>query len=80
MQERSSFIHLVVYNIMLKTELKMDIISVRLIILKFYTLQNCVVDDVVLICQLVNNVIVDDMDTLLVKRMTYNGSYKYKYS
>jgi hypothetical protein len=74
MQERSSFIHLVVYNIMLKTELKMDIISVRLIILKFYTLQNCVTDDVVLICQLMNNVIVDDMDTLLVKRMTYNGS------
>jgi hypothetical protein len=35
MQMRSYFIHLVAYNIMIKIEFKIDIIQMRLIILKF---------------------------------------------
>jgi hypothetical protein len=35
MQVRSSFVHLVVYNTMVKMELKMDIIRVRLIMSMF---------------------------------------------
>jgi hypothetical protein len=46
----------------------------------FYTMQDYVTDDVVLIWQLVDDVVVDDVDTLHVKRMTYSGLYKYKYT
>jgi hypothetical protein len=35
MQLRSYFLHLITYNTMVKMEFKMDIICVRLIILKF---------------------------------------------
>jgi hypothetical protein len=35
MQMISCFVHLVAYNIMVKTGIKMDIMRVRLIILKF---------------------------------------------
>jgi hypothetical protein len=35
MQVRSCFIHPVTYNTMVKTKFKMDVICVRLIILKF---------------------------------------------
>jgi hypothetical protein len=47
---------------------------VRLIILKFYTIQDYVTDDVVLICQLMDGVVVDDVNTLHIKIMTYRGS------
>jgi hypothetical protein len=46
-------------------EFKIDIIWVRLIILKFYTMQDYVTDDIVLIWQLVDDVTVDDVDTLM---------------
>jgi hypothetical protein len=35
MQVRSYFVHIIVYNTMAKTEFKIDIICVRLIILNF---------------------------------------------
>jgi hypothetical protein len=41
----------------------------RLIILKFFNMQDYVADDVVLIWQLVNDVTVDDVDILHIKRM-----------
>jgi hypothetical protein len=41
---------------------------------KISTMQDYVVDDIVLIWQLVDNVVVDDVDILHVKRMTYSGS------
>jgi hypothetical protein len=69
MQVRSSFIHLITKNTTVKTEFKIDIIWVRLIILKFCSMQDYVIDDVVLIWQLV-----DDIDTFHVKRMTCSGS------
>jgi hypothetical protein len=47
---------------------------VRLIILKFCIIQDYVTNDVVLIWQLVNDVVVDDVDTLHVKTMTCSGS------
>jgi hypothetical protein len=47
---------------------------VRLIILKFYTMQDYVADDVVLIWQLVDDMPVDDVNTLYVNRMTCSGS------
>jgi hypothetical protein len=47
---------------------------VRLIILKFYTMQDYVGDDVVLIWQLIDNMAVGDVDTLYVKKMTCSGS------
>jgi hypothetical protein len=55
---------------------EMDIICVRLIILKFYTMQDYVVDDVVLIWPLVDDVAVDDVDAmhLHVKRITCSES------
>jgi hypothetical protein len=43
---------------------------VRLIILKFYTMQ----DGVVLIWQVVDDIVVDDVDTLHAKRMTCSES------
>jgi hypothetical protein len=49
MQLRSSFVHLVAHNTTMKTKFKMDIIWVRLIILKFYSMQDYVVDNVVVI-------------------------------
>jgi hypothetical protein len=42
MQEGYSFIHLIAYNTMVKTEFKIDIIYVRLIIFKFFTIQHYV--------------------------------------
>jgi hypothetical protein len=42
----------------------------RLIILKFFNMQDYVADDVVLIWQLVNDVTVDDVDILHINRMT----------
>jgi hypothetical protein len=47
---------------------------VRLIILKFYTIQDYVTDDAILIWQLMDDVTVDDVDILHVKRMTSSGS------
>jgi hypothetical protein len=47
---------------------------VRLIILKFCTTQDYVVDDVVLICQLPDDMAIDDVDILHVKRMTCSRS------
>jgi hypothetical protein len=47
---------------------------VRLIILKFYTIQDYVTDDVVLIYQLMDGVVVDDVNTLHIKIMTYSES------
>jgi hypothetical protein len=41
----------------------------RLIILKFFNMQDYVAEDVVLIWQLVNDVTVDDVDILHIKRM-----------
>jgi hypothetical protein len=41
----------------------------EIIILKFCTMQDFVTDNVVLIWQLVNDVAVDDVDTLHVKRI-----------
>jgi hypothetical protein len=46
----------------------MNIIWVKLIILKFCTTQDYIADDVVLIWQLIDDVIVDDVDTLDVKK------------
>jgi hypothetical protein len=37
------------------------------------------VADVVVICQLMDDVAVDDVDTLHVKRMDCSGSHKYRY-
>jgi hypothetical protein len=51
-----------------------DIILVRLIILKFYTMQDYVVDDIMLIWQLVYDMTVDDVNILHVKTMTYSKS------
>jgi hypothetical protein len=47
---------------------------VRLIILKFYTIQDYVTDDPILIWQLMDDVTIDDVDILHVKRMTSSGS------
>jgi hypothetical protein len=41
----------------------------RLIILKFCTIQDYITDDVVLIWQLMNDVIVDDVNTFHIKKM-----------
>jgi hypothetical protein len=46
---------------------------VRLIILKFCTMQDYVIDDVVVIRQLVYDMTVDDVDTLHIKRMDCSG-------
>jgi hypothetical protein len=59
---------------MLKMKFKIDIILVRLIILKFYTMQDYVVDDIMLIWQLVYDMTVDDVNILHVKTMTYSKS------
>jgi hypothetical protein len=37
-------------------------------------MQDYVTDDVVLICQLMDDVVVDDVNTLHIKIMTYSGS------
>jgi hypothetical protein len=65
---------------MVKTELKMDIIWVRLIILKFCTINDYVTDNIVLIWQWVDDMIVDDVNILHVKRITQwiIGIYVYK--
>jgi hypothetical protein len=52
----------------------MDIIWASLIIFKFYTMQNYVADDVVLIWQLVDDITIDYMDILHIKIITYSGS------
>jgi hypothetical protein len=59
---------------MLKMKFKIDIILVRLIILKFYTMQDYVVHDIMLIWQLVYDMTVDDVNILHVKTMTYSKS------
>jgi hypothetical protein len=41
-------------------------------------MQNYVADDIVMILQLVDDVTVDGVDTLHVRRMTCSWSYKYK--
>jgi hypothetical protein len=46
MQVGSSFAHLVAYNTTIKIEFKMNIIWMRWNILKFFTIQDDVVDDV----------------------------------
>jgi hypothetical protein len=60
---------------MVKIEFKMDIIWVRLIILKFYIMQYYVADNIMLIWQLVvDDVLINDVDILHVKRITCNWS------
>jgi hypothetical protein len=42
MQVKSYFIHLIMYNTMVKIEFKMNIICVRLIIFKYFIMQDYV--------------------------------------
>jgi hypothetical protein len=63
---RSDFVRLVAYNTTIKTEFKMNIIRVRLIILNGFILWKI---NYMVIWQLDDDVPVDDVDTLHVKRM-----------
>jgi hypothetical protein len=65
MQVSSCFVHLIMYNITVKTEFNTDMIWVRLIILKFHTMQDYVVDGVVRIWQLVDDILVDEQIKLI---------------
>jgi hypothetical protein len=43
-------------------------------------MQDYMADDVVMIWHLEDDMTVDDVDILHIKRMNFNGSHKYRYS
>jgi hypothetical protein len=72
MQSRSNFVHLITYNTTVKTEFKINIIWVRLIILKFFTMQAYVIwcsDNLIIYEWYGSWQLVDDVNILHVKKL-----------